>query len=177
MSATRLDGWRSSSSRTRRTRPIMLRLAEKFVSWGSIPTRFHTTARHRRERSSFPRCGHPRFGYMAREQRLARAVEAGRRGSVDVGVRDCRPTGTSGLRTSERACTGSSSPSKSSTSRSLPEGVRLPPKDVPILLAAVESGANYLLTGDKDHFGLYFGERVAGVLILRPAEFLQQRRL
>lgn len=61
--------------------------------------------------------------------------------------------------------------------RSLPDGVRLPPKDVPILLAAVESGANYLLTGDKDHFGVYFGERVAGVLILRPAEFLQRRRL
>jgi len=60
--------------------------------------------------------------------------------------------------------------------RSLPKGVRLPPKDVPILLAAVESRANYLLTGDKEHFGVYFGERVAGVLILRPAEFLQPRR-
>lgn len=58
----------------------------------------------------------------------------------------------------------------------MPEGVRLPPKDVPILLAAIEAGANYLLTGDKDHFGAYFGERVSEVLILRPAEFLDLRR-
>jgi len=58
----------------------------------------------------------------------------------------------------------------------LPEGVRLPAKDVPILLAAIESNANYLLTGDKDHFGAYFDKRVQGVLILRPAEFLKLRR-
>lgn len=39
--------------------------------------------------------------------------------------------------------------------RTLPAGVRLPLKDLPILLAAIESGANYLLTGDKDHFGAF----------------------
>jgi hypothetical protein len=38
--------------------------------------------------------------------------------------------------------------------RRLPAGI-LPAKDVPILLAAIDSGATYLLTGDKDHFGKY----------------------
>lgn len=58
----------------------------------------------------------------------------------------------------------------------LPEGLRLPTKDVPILLAAIESRANYLLTGDKDHFGAYFDKTIYGVLILRPAAFLNLRR-
>jgi predicted nucleic acid-binding protein len=60
--------------------------------------------------------------------------------------------------------------------RTLPEGVRLPAKDVPILLAAIESGGNYFLTGDKEHFGSYFDTRIQGVLILRPAAFLNLRR-
>ena len=60
--------------------------------------------------------------------------------------------------------------------RTLSEGVRLPAKDMPILLAAIESGANYLLTGDKDHFGGYFDKTIHGVLILRPAAFLKLRR-
>ena len=60
--------------------------------------------------------------------------------------------------------------------RTLPAGVRLPAKDVPILLAAIESRANYLLTGDKDHFGAYFDRRIRGVLILRPSAFLDFRR-
>ena len=58
----------------------------------------------------------------------------------------------------------------------LPDGVRLPTKDVPILLAAIESRANYLLTGDKDHFGAYFDKTIHDVLILRPAAFLNLRR-
>jgi hypothetical protein len=32
----------------------------------------------------------------------------------------------------------------------LPAAVRLPAKDVPILLAAIDAGAKYLLTGDKE---------------------------
>ena len=60
--------------------------------------------------------------------------------------------------------------------RSPPEGVRLPAKDLPILLAAIESKAAYLLTGDKDHFGVYFDKRIEGVLVLRPAVFLSSRR-
>ena len=54
--------------------------------------------------------------------------------------------------------------------------MRLPTKDVPILLAAIEASANYLLTGDLEHFGSYFGQSVSGVHILRPRDYLAQRQ-
>ena len=53
----------------------------------------------------------------------------------------------------------------------LPRGVHLPEKDLPILLAAIDGGATHLLTGDWEHFGAYFRQKVAGVLILPPAEY------
>lgn len=55
---------------------------------------------------------------------------------------------------------------------SLPEDVTLPPKDRPILQAAVAAGASHLITGDVTHFGPYFGRAVAGVRILTPAQYL-----
>jgi hypothetical protein len=58
----------------------------------------------------------------------------------------------------------------------LPEGIDLPEKDSPILLAAIEAGATHLLTGDKKHFGKYFGQKVGGVLVLRPRDYLQARK-
>ena len=61
--------------------------------------------------------------------------------------------------------------------RGLPEGVRLPAKDVPILLAAIQSRASHLLTGDKEHFGAHFDQRIQGVLVLRPAVFLSLKRM
>jgi hypothetical protein len=57
----------------------------------------------------------------------------------------------------------------------LPEGVSLPDKDRPILLAAMHAGATHLLTADKTHFGPYFGQAIAGVLILPPSEYLRLR--
>ena len=53
----------------------------------------------------------------------------------------------------------------------LPRAVRLPEKDMPILLAAIDGGATHLLTGDREHFGLYFRKKIGGVLILPPAEY------
>ncbi|MGO9465815.1 MAG: hypothetical protein ACLQIB_04165 [Isosphaeraceae bacterium] len=53
----------------------------------------------------------------------------------------------------------------------LPRGVRLPEKDLPIFLAAIDGGATHLLTGDWEHFGLYVRQRIGGVLILPPAEY------
>lgn len=50
--------------------------------------------------------------------------------------------------------------------RRLPSGIALPAKDVPILLAAIDSGATYLLTGDKDRFGKYYGQVIDGVTVL-----------
>jgi predicted nucleic acid-binding protein len=57
----------------------------------------------------------------------------------------------------------------------LPPGLALPEKDRPILQAAIQAGATHLLTGDKRHFGKYFGRRCGGVLVLAPAEYFQQR--
>jgi predicted nucleic acid-binding protein len=64
--------------------------------------------------------------------------------------------------------------------RRLPASVVLPTKDVPILLAAIEAKANFLVTGDKEHFGRYFGQRIKGVAVLRPRDYLtlcEARRL
>ena len=57
----------------------------------------------------------------------------------------------------------------------LPAQVRLPLKDVPILMAAIQASATYLLTGDRDHFGAYFDKSIEGVRILRPAAYLNLR--
>jgi predicted nucleic acid-binding protein len=58
----------------------------------------------------------------------------------------------------------------------LPEKVRLNPKDQPILLAAIHAKADYLLTGDARHFEHLFGERIEGVMLLRPAQYFERRR-
>ena len=57
----------------------------------------------------------------------------------------------------------------------LPEGVSLPEKDRPILLAAIEASATHLLTGDKDHFGKFYGQMIQGILVLRPRDYLNLR--
>ncbi len=58
----------------------------------------------------------------------------------------------------------------------LPPDVELPEKDEPILQAAIHARSTYLLTGDKEHFGAYFGRRIGGVLILLPAEYFHRRK-
>lgn len=55
----------------------------------------------------------------------------------------------------------------------LPDSVRLPGKDRPILLAAIHAGASHLLTGDSTHFGELYGVSIGGVLVLSPSEFLR----
>jgi uncharacterized protein len=59
----------------------------------------------------------------------------------------------------------------------LPEGIDLPAKDVPILLAAIAANATHLLTSDLRHFGAYYGRIVEGVLILSPAGYFKTRRV
>ena len=51
----------------------------------------------------------------------------------------------------------------------------LPPKDRPVLLAAIVSGADALLTGDITHFGGCLGTTVHGVRVLLPGEYLRER--
>jgi uncharacterized protein len=54
-------------------------------------------------------------------------------------------------------------------------GVRLDPTDRPILLAAIHGEASFLLTGDGRHFGHLYGKRIAGVAVLRPAQYFDRR--
>lgn len=56
----------------------------------------------------------------------------------------------------------------------LPPGVDLPPKDRPILIAAIRAGATHLVTGGVTHFGKYFGQRISGVLVQKPRNFLAE---
>ncbi|MGH7143303.1 MAG: PIN domain-containing protein [Planctomycetota bacterium] len=57
----------------------------------------------------------------------------------------------------------------------LPAEVSLPPKDRPILEAAMSAHCSQLLTGDVRHFGTLLGTAVGGGIALRPAEYLQAR--
>ena len=56
----------------------------------------------------------------------------------------------------------------------LPEDVELADKDIPVLLAAIDSGCSHLLTGDKRHFDALYGKRIARVLVQTPAQYLRE---
>ncbi len=49
----------------------------------------------------------------------------------------------------------------------------LPAKDQPVLAAAVLSRADFLVTGDRKHFGAWYGQSQLGVRIEPPARFPQ----
>lgn len=48
----------------------------------------------------------------------------------------------------------------------------LPPKDAPILGAALRAGADMLVTGDSRHFGHLFGKDVSGIEVVTLARAL-----
>lgn len=48
------------------------------------------------------------------------------------------------------------------------EAQSLPEKDQPVFTAAMRGGCDVLLTGDRTHFGAWFGKRIAGVAIHSP---------
>jgi predicted nucleic acid-binding protein len=47
---------------------------------------------------------------------------------------------------------------------------RLPPKDAPILAAAVEARCHLLVTGDRSDFGALFGRKLRGTVVLLPVD-------
>ena len=49
----------------------------------------------------------------------------------------------------------------------IPCPIDLPKKDRPVYMAALLARADYLITGDLDHFGPYLGQKVQGVTICR----------
>lgn len=55
------------------------------------------------------------------------------------------------------------------------ESISLEEKDRPILLAAIAFKANYLLTGDKQHFGHLYNVKVRDVMILTPSQYFALR--
>ena len=58
----------------------------------------------------------------------------------------------------------------------LPAEITLPSKDQPVLAAAIAAGANYLITGDRNHFGRWMrrpiSTHVGKLTIIEPARFL-----
>ena len=58
----------------------------------------------------------------------------------------------------------------------LPRGIVLPSKDAPILVTAIFAGADYLVTGDKHHFGRWMytpiQTHLGQLIIEEPARFL-----
>ena len=63
------------------------------------------------------------------------------------------------------------------TSYNLPARFSLPAKDQPILAAALQAGADFLVTGDTRHFAKWMGQpiptRTGTLMILRPRRLLQ----
>jgi predicted nucleic acid-binding protein len=64
------------------------------------------------------------------------------------------------------------------TGTMLPRPVELPAKDAPVLAAAIQAGADYLITGDRHHFGRWMNLAIAtswGHLVIQePGQFLDE---
>ena len=56
----------------------------------------------------------------------------------------------------------------------LPRGVEIREKDKPILLSAISGKADFLITGDVRDFGKFYGQKIGGVTILPPSEYLKK---
>jgi len=56
--------------------------------------------------------------------------------------------------------------------RIVPQSILLVEKDKPILAAAIQAGVDYLITGDKNHFGPLMDSPICGVIIVMPKPFI-----
>jgi predicted nucleic acid-binding protein len=54
----------------------------------------------------------------------------------------------------------------------IPEATELPEKDRPVLAGAIQARADHLVSGDKKHFGSWYGSSIRGVRITAPTELL-----
>ena len=50
---------------------------------------------------------------------------------------------------------------------------QLAEKDQPVLAAAVLARADFLVTGDRNHFGQWYGSTICGLRVEPPARFLE----
>ena len=46
----------------------------------------------------------------------------------------------------------------------------LPPKDAPILAAAIDARCHLLVTGDRTHFGPLYGHKLRGTVVVTPVD-------
>jgi hypothetical protein len=53
----------------------------------------------------------------------------------------------------------------------LPCPIDLPEKDRPVFMAALAGKADYLITGDRSHFGKYYGKTIQGIKIQPPKDY------
>jgi predicted nucleic acid-binding protein len=59
---------------------------------------------------------------------------------------------------------------------SLPDGLVLAEKDVPILRAAFAAKASHLITGDRKDFGRYFERKLGNVAVMTPRAYIETRK-
>ena len=50
--------------------------------------------------------------------------------------------------------------------------IDLPDKDKPVFMSAISARADYMLTGDRSHFGKHFGKSIMGVKICLPRDYI-----
>jgi predicted nucleic acid-binding protein len=56
----------------------------------------------------------------------------------------------------------------------LPKNITIREKDKPILLSAISARADFLITGDMRDFGKFYGQKISGVTVLPPSEYLKR---
>lgn len=64
--------------------------------------------------------------------------------------------------------------SLSATQNLAQEAMALPEKDRPVLVAAMHHRCDRLVTGDRTHFGAYYGNQSHGVRIVSPAMLAEE---
>ncbi|WP_263353968.1 PIN domain-containing protein [Acidicapsa acidisoli] len=53
----------------------------------------------------------------------------------------------------------------------LADPTHLPEKDQPVLASAILARADFLVTGDRKHFGVWYGKTILGLRVEPPARF------
>ena len=61
-------------------------------------------------------------------------------------------------------------PSPATEHIAIAEATGLPPKDIPILAAALAAEADLLVTGDRTHFGRLFGRAIGRLRVHKPTD-------
>jgi uncharacterized protein len=67
--------------------------------------------------------------------------------------------------------------SEQTADEELVKSAGLPPKDVPVLHAAISGRATHLITADKRHFGSLFNQSIGGVMIERAGDYLRRKKM